>query len=136
MFFMQKSNSTKKLTIDKNIIKGAITGLAFLLLSVPISAAVILKTMTNEQYYLPVLLVCIVLSGFLSGFTSTVKQKRKGVINGISASILPAVTAFAAVSIASNTINPINILVPLITIVSGALGGITATNIRVKRKRR
>lgn len=128
---MQKSK-----LINKDIIKGSLTGIITLVLSIVIAATTILKTMPHNKYYLPIFTLCLIFSGLTSGFSASFIQRKNGLINGCAASLLSAVISFIAVNLAEDSINPINIIVPVIIILSGAAGGITAANIKVKRKRR
>lgn len=130
---MQNSKSIK---ISKNIIKGSVIGVIVLAVSIITVGSIILKTTVNSKYYLPIFTLCLVLSGLLSGLTASINQKSKGLINGISASLLPAIAAFTAASITEKSIIAANLIVPAIVIISGAIGGITAINMKIKRKRR
>lgn len=133
---MQNSKSTKKIRVNKHIIKGSVTGIIVLATSIIISASIILKTTPDNKYYLPVFIACLIISGLLSGLAGSFNQQNKGIVNGIASSVLPAVIAFAAVSFTAKTISLTYFIVPLIIIISGAIGGITAKNIKTKRKRR
>lgn len=132
---MRNSKSAKK-TVDKHIIKGSVTGVVVLAASIIIASAAILKTTPHNKYYLPILTLCLILSGVSSGLYASLNQKSKGLINGILASLLSAVAGLVAASIAEGKFNLINLIVPVIVIISGAFGGIAAINIKTKRKRR
>lgn len=128
--------NSKKLKISKHIIKGSLTGVIILVVSLFIAASMILKTTINSKYYLPIFVLCLVLSGLSSGLSASIKQKSKGLINGISASLLPAAASFTAVSITEKSVSLVSLIVPVIVMISGAIGGITAINMKIKRKRR
>lgn len=128
--------NSKKLKISKHIIKGSLTGVIILVVSLFIAASMILKTTINSKYYLLIFALCLILSGFLSGLSASLKQKNKGIINGVSASLLAAAAALTAVSITEKSVSLVSLIVPVIVMISGAIGGITAINMKIKRKRR
>jgi len=128
--------NSKKLKISKHIIKGSLTGVIVLAVSLIIAASIILKTTINSKYYLLIFALCLIISGFLSGLSASLKQKNKGIINGISASLLAAAAALTAVSITEKSVSLVSLIVPVIVMISGAIGGITAINMKIKRKRR
>lgn len=132
----QNLKPKKKNEFSNDIIKGSVTGLILLIISTLFSALIIFKLMTDEKYYLPFMICCLVLSGFSAGFITTIKNKKKVIVNSLAAALLSALTAFIAASLATGSINIANISIPIIVLAASALGGIVTSNIKLKRKRR
>ena len=134
-----KSKSSRN-EIGKNtrLIKVAVgaavsTVLYFVLLA--IFAAMSLKSGISASIYLPAGLVFGAISGFVGGFLCVRPIKEKGVLFGFISGIVQAVVC-CAVLFAINggsAGNGLFILFGIITVFS-ALGGITAVNLKIKKK--
>lgn len=120
----------------KMIIFGAITGIVLFFTFVSLFAFVILKTeMFSDSFYMPAGLISGALSSFIGGFAAVRSVKKNGVVNGALCGLIQALVCSAAVFFISgkNLGSGIFILMAVI-VVLGALGGISAVNLKVKKR--
>ena len=124
----------KKSLIIKENIKGGIIGtLAFIIETIFI-VIIAMKSSMDQKMYLPTLIVCILISGLISGFAGTVNIKKSGLKNGFISSIIPSIMILISLCLFSKCICIGNILSVFIVIFGGLTGGILAVNIKRKSK--
>lgn len=118
------------------IIKGSLTGSFIFIASVLIFSFILYKTVSTEKLYLPLFIICVLISGFVSGFISTRKARKNGIITGAASTILTVLILSISTVIAEKGFD-ISVLIPvLLLIFSGMSGGIAAVNLKRKNKRR
>ncbi len=98
-------------------------------------AAFALKSGAGSSGYLPAGIISGALTGFLNGFIAVRPVKQKGALYGGLAGLLQAVLCCAVIFIINHGTagNGIFILLAAIT-ACGVFGGISAVNIKVKKK--
>ena len=118
------------------LLKGALTGSLFLILTILLISFILYKTVISEKFYLPLMMFCIVLSGFISGYVSTRKYRKNGLVTGALSTLFTVIVLSISIIIANKGFN-IFILIPIIILViSGMSGGVFAVNIKRKNIRR
>ena len=129
---MQQKDNTKLF----QIIKGSIAGVIFLTVIVLISALILYNNNFSDKFYIPLLSLSSALSGLISGFTSTRKLRKNGLVNGIISATIPALILLTAMIIANGSFNLFLIIPISMMLFMGAAGGIIAVNIKRKNKRK
>lgn len=117
-------------------LKGGVIGIVILILCVLISVVLILKANLNEQFYMPILLLCVLFSGLISGYVSSRKTRNNGLLHGSMAAVLPSLVLLVATSVAGKSFDAVSFIPISVMIVFGAMGGIMAVNLRIKKKKR
>ena len=124
----------KESSYISELLKGGLIGsIAFMLLTVGI-CVLLYKSNLSRNTYLPLLMITSALSGITSGFSAVRKRRENGLINGMSASIIPTTIILVAMSVAYKGFNVFEIVVAVCCIMGGAVGGICTVNIKKKRK--
>ena len=129
---MQQKNNTNLI----HILKGSLIGVALLLSTITISTLAIYKANLSDKTYIPFLTLSIILSGILSGYISTFKIRKNGLVNGAVAALPLAVILLVSMSVANNAFALLMLIPCAIMVVSGAIGGIAAVNIKRKTKKK
>ena len=120
----------------KSIIKGNIVGGLLFVILIIISAAALLRLNLTDEYYLPLYVGSLIISSLIPSVLTVLKHKKRGLIYGIAVSVFPSIIAFVSTCVASKGFSLIYLFIPLISIISSALAGITAVNIKTKKRRR
>ncbi len=119
----------------KRILISAAAGSAVYFILVALFAAFALKNGTQGSLYMPVGMVMGALSGFLSGFAAVRPIKVKGVpfgaLTGFIQSVINSIVLFAANKGGAGT--GLFILAAIV-IIMAAVGGISAVNLKIKKK--
>lgn len=119
----------------KQILKGAFSGSGVLILLIFFSVFFIYKTGLNEISYIPLFSLCVIISGFISGYISTRKLRKNGIVNGVLSSAIPNLSLFIFAIIINKSFYIFLIIPILMLTVSGICGGIAAVNIKRKKIR-
>ncbi len=120
----------------QQILKGALYGSLLLVIIIFIFTLILYKAVITEKAYLPLMLLCIITSGFVSGYISTRKYRKNGMITGGVSTTISVIMLLIIMIIANKSFD-IYMIIPEITmIISGISGGITAVNIKRRIKRR
>lgn len=117
-----------------DLVKGGLVGSAVFIILTLIMCAVLLKTDLSRNTYLPLLMIISALSGMLSGYTAVRKRRENGLINGLAASIIPAIIMLIAMTAAYKGFSVFELIVAACSLFGGTIGGIGAVNIKKKRK--
>ena len=125
---MQKNNAVT------DLVKGGLVGSIVFIILTLIMCAVLLKTDLSRNTYLPLLMIISALSGMISGFSAVRKKREKGLVNGLTASIVPAIVILIAMSVAYKGFSVFELIVAACCLFGGGIGGIAAVNIKMKRK--
>lgn len=131
IFMLKNKESSYLIEILKVGLIGTI--IAFILLSVVSFFA--LKADINDDYYKYFITIISVISGALSGFILARKRKEKGLINGIFASVLPAIIIFISSIAVGKRLNIYSTIPLFLNISGGIIGGIAGINIKLKKKK-
>ena len=130
---MKQNEYKKELTMN---LKGSLAGTAVLVSLVIITAAILLNYSLPNSLYLPLLMLCCAVSGFVSGYTGTRKYRKKGLKNGLVSAAVPATVLIAAIAVAENSLTVFDIIPIALLICFGATGGIAAVNIKRSNKKK
>lgn len=128
---MPKSKENNAVT---ELVKGGLVGSTVFIILTLIMCAVLLKTDLSRNTYLPLLMIISALSGMLSGYSAVRKRRENGLINGLTASIIPAIIMLIAMSVAYKGFNVFEMIIVACCLFGGTIGGIGAVNIKKKRK--
>lgn len=118
------------------LLKGALTGSLFLILTILLISFILYKTVISEKFYLPLMMFCIVLSGFISGYTSTRKYRKNGLVTGALSTLFTVIVLSISIIIANKGFDIFVIIPVIISVISGMSGGVFAVNIKRKNIRR
>ncbi|MBQ2964003.1 MAG: TIGR04086 family membrane protein [Clostridia bacterium] len=128
---MPKPKDNSNLT---ELIKGGLLGTALFIILTLIICSLLLKTDLGKDTYFPFLMLVSALSGIFSGFSAARKKRENGLINGLTASIVPAIIILIAMSLAYKSFSVFELIVAACCLFGGIIGGIAAVNIKKKRK--
>ena len=128
---MPKSKENNAVT---DLVKGGLVGSIVFIILTLIMCAVLLKTDLSRNTYLPFLMIISALSGMLSGYSAVRKRRENGLVNGLTASIIPAIIMLIAMSVAYKGFSVFELIVAACCLFGGTIGGISAVNIKKKRK--
>lgn len=124
----------KESTILTELIKGGLIGSVVFVIMTLIMCAVLLKTDLSSNTYLPLLMIISALSGAVSGFTAVRKKRENGLVNGLTASVIPAIIILISMTVAYKGFSVFEMIVAACCLFGGTIGGIGAVNIKKKRK--
>lgn len=117
-----------------NLVKGGLIGSAVFIALTLIICSLLLKTDSSRDTYLPLLMIISALSGITSGYSSVRPKRENGLINGLTASIVPAIIMLIAMSVAFKGFSVFELVVVACCLFGGLIGGISAVNLKKKRK--
>ncbi|MBQ3498682.1 MAG: TIGR04086 family membrane protein [Clostridia bacterium] len=120
----------------QQILKGALYGSLLLVIIIFIFTLILYKAVITEKAYLPLMLLCIIISGFVSGYISTRKYRKNGMITGGVSTTISVIMLLIIMIIANKSFDIYMIIPEIIMIISGISGGIAAVNIKRRIKRR
>ncbi len=120
----------------KNIIISSIIGLILFFLIISFFSFAVLKTdLLNKSSYMPVGLLSAAISAFISGFLSVRKTKKNGVLFGSLTGLLQAlVTSLSAFFINNRNSGTGIFILIAVFVLFGAIGGVSAVNLKVRKK--
>ncbi len=128
---MQK---TKETNVVKDLVKGGLAGGVVFIIITLLMCAVLLKTNLSHNTYLPFLMITSAVSGIISGFTAVRKRRENGLVNGLAASIVPAIIMLTVMSVAYKGFSIFEMIIASCCLFGGIIGGISAVNIKKKKK--
>ena len=112
-----------------SLLKGGLTGGAVFTALTLIMCSLLLKTDLSRDTYLTLLMIVSALSGLTSGFFAVRKKRENGLVNGLAASIVPAIIMLIAMSAAYKGFSFFELVVAACCLFGGTVGGIAAVNI-------
>ncbi len=119
----------------KRILISAAAGSAVYFIIIALFAFFALKNGTQGSLYMPAGMVMGAISGFLSGFTAVRPVKEKGVpygtLTGFIQSVINSIVLFVANKGSAGT--GLFILAAIV-IIMAAIGGVSAVNLKIKKK--
>lgn len=112
------------------ILKGICISYIMTAISVFIYACLLVNTNIGESTIKPVILVISVLSILLGGFFSSIKIKKKGIINGMAVGIGYSFIVYflSSVLLTGFQLEIYSILFMILATIMGAIGGIIGVN--------
>ncbi len=116
------------------LLKGSMIGIIVMVLAIFSTVLSLYKGGISNGVYMPLLIICAILSGGSGGFFSAKSARKNGLINGILSSIIPGIILFLVISVIT-TFEPINIALIMIVLAGGASGGILAVNTKIKKRK-
>lgn len=128
---MQKPKENNAVT---DLVKGGLVGSIVFIILTLIMCAVLLKMDLSRNTYLPLLMIISALSGMISGFSAVRKRRENGLVNGLTASIVPAIIMLIAMSVSYKGFSVFELIVAACCLFGGIIGGIAVVNIKKKRK--
>lgn len=132
---MKKRRNNKFSSANKNKLRNfafssLVTVLIYILLTLIAAFACYKADISKDKYYL-IMLVISCVSSIIGGFRTTRLNKEKGLISGIFGALPIMLMTLIFALLFNNGILGITILIPLlITLVSGAVSGAVAINLR------
>ena len=128
-----KDNNTSNY---KMLIFGAVAGIVLFFAFVSLFALILLKTdIFSDSFYMPAGLISGALSSFIAGFTAVRSVKKNGVVNGALCGLIQALICSVAVFFINGNNSGSGIFILMAVIIAlGALGGISAVNLKVKKR--
>ena len=94
-----------------------------------------LKFAFGKDFYLPAGIIAAVISSFAAGFAAVFKQKKNALANGAVTGMIEAVISDVFLAIISGgSVGKGLGFVALASIISGAIGGVVAANVKKKIK--
>lgn len=115
-----------------NMLKGIITSMLLTLLLLFIFANVLTYTNISESTISPVIIIITAISILIGSSITTIKIKKNGIINGALVGLI-YISIIYILSSTTNTgfaLNSSSIIMCILSMVSGALGGIVGVNIK------
>lgn len=115
----------------KRIIKGDIIAIIITLILLFIFAAILTYTPISESTINPVIIVISAISILIGSSISTIKIKKKGLINGFFVGLIYIVVIYIIASIIGTgfMLNIAATVMVIVSILAGMLGGIIGVNI-------
>lgn len=125
---LDKNNINKNLT---NILKGSITSIILTLVLLFIFSIILTYTNVQENIMPPVVMIITAISILVGSSISTLKIRKKGIINGALVGIIYTVTIYFISSITGSgfSCNINTIIMMFSSVVAGMLGGIIGVNL-------
>ncbi len=117
-----------------NILIGAAVAAGVIILTMLIAAAIMVLLDVNIMYASPIASVCAAIGTFSGAYFSAVKNKSKGIVNGLMiAAIIYVLVGIVALFLDSN-FTVMSLIHLAVIVLSGCIGGITGVNKNEKRK--
>lgn len=131
---MDKNVSMNKINLNNNIvkvIKGSIISFLISVILLFIFASLLVYTNIQENTIKPVVIIISIISILIGSSLSSIKIKRKGIINGAFVGIIYIGTIYilSSISFVGFSMNLYSIVMVLGAIASGMIGGIIGVNL-------
>lgn len=118
----------------KPIVRGAVCGGIVFSVFLLAASVVVLKLGIPGNIYIAVMYAVICLSAFAGGFAAVRQGREKGIILGVM-SALPLTACVVSLSAALGGFGTMLVTAVGMMLLAGAVGGISAANMRSRRKR-
>lgn len=121
----------KKLTLNP-IVKGYLISLVISIIFLFIYAVVLVNTNIQENTIKPVIIIITAISILIGSSISSLKIKKRGIINGlcIGGLYVSSLYILSSIAIVGFSINIASVIVIGIGIIIGAIGGIIGVNMK------
>ena len=131
---MDKNISLNKMKIDNDIIKiakGSIIAIVFSIILLFIFASLLVYTDIQESTIKPVVIVISMISILIGSLVSSIKIKKRGIINGALVGIIyiSIIYILSSISLTGFSLNLYSIIMMIGAVICGIIGGIFGVNL-------
>ena len=135
---MEKNVSINKINLNNNIvkvIKGSIIAFLISIMLLFIFAILLLYTNIQENTIKPVVIIISIISILVGSSLSSIKIKRKGIVNGalVGTIYIMVIYILSSICFVGFELNLESIIMIISSIISGMIGGVIGVNIDSKK---
>ena len=135
---MEKNVSINKINLNNNIvkvIKGSIIAFLISIMLLFIFASLLVYTNIQENTIKPVVIIISIISILVGSSLSSIKIKRKGIVNGalVGNIYIMVIYILSSICFVGFELNLESIIMIISSIISGMIGGVIGVNIDSKK---
>ena len=135
---MEKNVSINKINLNNNIvkvIKGSIIAFLISIMLLFIFASLLVYTNIQENTIKPVVIIISIISILVGSSLSSIKIKRKGIVNGalVGTIYITVIYILSSICFVGFELNLESIIMIISSIISGMIGGVIGVNIDSKK---
>ena len=135
---MEKNVSINKINLNNNIvkvIKGSIIAFLISIMLLFIFASLLVYTNIQENTIKPVVIIISIISILVGSSLSSIKIKRKGIVNGalVGTIYIMLIYILSSICFVGFELNLESIIMIISSIISGMIGGVIGVNIDSKK---
>lgn len=135
---MEKNVSINKINLNNNIvkvIKGSIIAFLISIMLLFIFASLLVYTNIQENTIKPVVIIISIISILVGSSLSSIKIKRKGIVNGalVGTIYIMVIYILSSICFVGFELNLESIIMIISSIISGMIGGVIGVNIGSKK---
>ena len=135
---MEKNVSINKINLNNNIvkvIKGSIIAFLISIMLLFIFASLLVYTNIQENTIKPVVIIISIISILVGSSLSSIKIKRKGIVNGalVGTIYIRVIYILSSICFVGFELNLESIIMIISSIISGMIGGVIGVNIDSKK---
>ena len=135
---MEKNVSINKINLNNNIvkvIKGSIIAFLISIMLLFIFASLFVYTNIQENTIKPVVIIISIISILVGSSLSSIKIKRKGIVNGalVGTIYIMVIYILSSICFVGFELNLESIIMIISSIISGMIGGVIGVNIDSKK---
>ena len=135
---MEKNVSINKINLNNNIvkvIKGSIIAFLISIMLLFIFASLLVYTNIQEITIKPVVIIISIISILVGSSLSSIKIKRKGIVNGalVGTIYIMVIYILSSICFVGFELNLESIIMIISSIISGMIGGVIGVNIDSKK---
>lgn len=135
---MEKNVSINKINLNNNIvkvIKGSIIAFLISIMLLFIFASLLVYTNIQENTIKPVVIIISIISILVGSSLSSIKIKRKGIVNGalVGTIYIMVIYILSSICFVGFELNLKSIIMIISSIISGMIGGVIGVNIDSKK---
>ena len=135
---MEKNVSINKINLNNNIvkvIKGSIIAFLISIMLLFIFASLLVYTNIQENTIKPVVIIISIISILVGSSLSSIKIKRKGIVNGalVGTLYIMVIYILSSICFVGFELNLESIIMIISSIISGMIGGVIGVNIDSKK---
>lgn len=135
---MEKNVSINKINLNNNIvkvIKGSIIAFLISIMLLFIFASLLVYTNIQENTIKPVVIIISIISILVGSSLSSIKIKRKGIVNGalVGTIYIMVIYILSSICFVGFELNLESIIMIISSIISGMIGGVIGVNIDSKQ---
>ena len=135
---MEKNVSINKINLNNNIVKvlkGSIIAFLISIMLLFIFASLLVYTNIQENTIKPVVIIISIISILVGSSLSSIKIKRKGIVNGalVGTIYIMVIYILSSICFVGFELNLESIIMIISSIISGMIGGVIGVNIDSKK---
>lgn len=135
---MEKNVSINKINLNNNIvkvIKGSIIAFLISIMLLFVFASLLVYTNIQENTIKPVVIIISIISILVGSSLSSIKIKRKGIVNGalVGTIYIMVIYILSSICFVGFELNLESIIMIISSIISGMIGGVIGVNIDSKK---